>query len=78
MVDVAGREFARYVLPLDPAVTEAGARLQYSFNLGTWFPAADSLDGSVVETRTPSSWSLDIATDTHPRAFFRASYVLAP
>jgi hypothetical protein len=70
--DVAGHEFVRYVLPLDPSVTEAGVALQYSFNLGTWFPAADSVDGSVNETRNPTSWTLDIATDTHPRAFFRA------
>lgn len=72
LVDITGREFARYVLPLDPAVTEPGVTLQYSFNLGSWFPAADSLDGAVVETRTPSAWTLDIATDTHSRAFFRS------
>jgi hypothetical protein len=72
MVNITGREFVRYVLPLDPSVTETGATLHYSFNLGTWFPAADSLDNSVDETRTSTSWTLDIATDTHPRAFFRA------
>lgn len=72
MVDVAGRQFARFVLPLDPAVTGPGPTLEYSFNLATWLPAADSPDGAVNETRSPASWVLDVATDTHPRAFFRA------
>jgi len=72
MVDVAGRQFARFVLPLDPAVMDPGPTLEYSFNLATWLPAADSPDGAVNETRSPASWVLDVATDTHPRAFFRA------
>jgi hypothetical protein len=74
LVDVAGRQFARFVLPLDPAVTDPGRTLEYSFNLATWSPAADSPDGAVNETRSPASWVLDVATDTHPRAFFRAGF----
>lgn len=71
-VDVGGRTFIRYALPLDPTVTDPGLTLDYSFNLSTWFPAADSHDGSIIETRSSSSWILDVAPDARSRAFFRA------
>lgn len=55
----------------DPAVTATGLVLQYSYDLASWNPAATSPDGSVVATKLADAWSLDIAQDTHPHAFFR-------
>ena len=67
----AGRRWSRYVVPLNPAITDTGLALQYSFDLSTWNPAATSVDGSVVNVKLAGSWTLDIAQDTHPHAFFR-------
>jgi len=74
MVGVGGRSFVRFDLPLDPTVSDSGLVLEYSHNLADWFPAMTASDGSVLETKTPDLWRIEIASDTHPKAFFRASY----
>jgi len=70
-LDISGRRWNRFVLPLNPAVTDTGLTLQYSFDLSVWNAAATASDGSVVNLKQPDSWSLDIAQDAHPCAFFR-------
>jgi hypothetical protein len=67
----SGRDWSRYLVALDPAVTDTGLALEYSFDLEDWQPAATSPDGSVVATKSADSWTVDIARDTHSTAFFR-------
>ncbi|MDB6079196.1 MAG: hypothetical protein JWO82_2943, partial [Akkermansiaceae bacterium] len=71
IVSEAEGRIARYVVPLDPAITEPGFELQYSFDLQSWLPVASSGDDAVISTRTGSSWTVEIALGTHPRAFLR-------
>ena len=79
-VEHSGRTWARYSIPLDPAVADGGFELQYSLDLATWNPAATSEDGSIVATRLADSWTLEIDRALHPQAFFRLhlAEVLSP
>ncbi len=65
-----GKSWARYRVPLDPAVDPAPLGLWYSFDLSAWLPAADQPDGSVIESRAADEWSLEISRADHPQAFF--------
>ncbi len=72
-LEMSGRRWSRYAVALNPAVTDTGLGLEYSYNLSAWSPAASSVDGSVMSVRQAGYWTLDIAHATHPRAFFRLS-----
>jgi hypothetical protein len=65
--------WGRFTVPLNPTVTDMGLGLNYSFDLETWLPATTAADGSVVNTKTPDSWRLDIDLSVHPKAFYRLS-----
>jgi hypothetical protein len=66
-----GKSWVRYQIPLDPTVVSSGLGMWYSFDLGTWHPAATNPGGTVVADRTGNSWSLEVSHTDHPRAFFR-------
>jgi hypothetical protein len=66
-----GKSWVGYQIPLDPAVDSSGLGMWYSFDLGTWHPAATNPGGTVVANRTVDSWTLEVSTTDHPWAFFR-------
>lgn len=66
-----GRSWSHLAVPLNPAVTDIGLILQYSFDLTAWHAAATTADGTVVSVRQPELWTIEIAQDSHSRAFFR-------
>lgn len=72
-VIVAGGTLARWIVPLDPEASGPGFELQYSHDLEAWQPAASSGDGSIVSTRTATSWTLEVNISAHPRTWFRLS-----
>ncbi len=67
----AGEPWVRYQVPLDPAVDAANLDLLVSFDLAEWKSSATEPDGTVVEDRTGTGWSLEISNIAHPRAFFQ-------
>jgi hypothetical protein len=71
LISEGNHEWGRFAVPLDPAVTDAGLGLDYSFDLETWLPAATAGDGSVVHSKAPDFWRLDIDRNIHPQAFYR-------
>ncbi|HEX7261638.1 MAG TPA: sialate O-acetylesterase, partial [Luteolibacter sp.] len=70
-VERAGTSWARYQVPMDPAIDASSLSLWYSFDLSDWHPAASSPDGSVVEFRQADEWALEVSKAAHPRAFFQ-------
>jgi len=68
-----GKDWLRFQIPLNPAVDSAGLKLWVSFDLQTWLPAATNPAATVVNLRTADSWSLEVSSTDHPRAWFRLS-----
>ncbi|MCP5537880.1 MAG: hypothetical protein H7A51_16810 [Akkermansiaceae bacterium] len=67
----AGASTASYTIPLDPAVTDSGLDLLYSYNLVQWFSVATPDDPSIASVRTSDSWTATIPYSPTDRAFFR-------
>jgi hypothetical protein len=68
---VNGGPLARFTVPLDPAVTDSGFEVRYSFDLQDWQLAATVGDGSVTSIKTAASWIVEVNTAAHPKTFFR-------
>ena len=67
----SGKDWTSFTVPLNPAIDTSGASVEYSFDLNTWIPAASNVAGTVISTKNPSSWNVDVSATDHQRAFFR-------
>ena len=63
---VPGPDWVRYQFPLDPQVTDSGLDFEYSLDSVNWQDAATLPDGSIVSSRFPAFWKLEVQTEIHP------------
>lgn len=70
-VDESGVSWTRYQVPRDANVSECDLELEFSFDHVEWFAAATSADRTVISSKSPEWWRLDLRRDLYPTTHIR-------